>query len=261
MRFLILTFIFISSLFASEIINITYYNYSNQNKVVVLFSLDSPFKGKIEKINKDSYLITNVKTSSVETKQFKNIINNVVISPRDENSVVLKVSSNNKFSIKASVTKIGYGLKLTILSKVATTKEAPLTMPNVTTNNTNSFNMLNYMLVIGILIILIIVLLVIKKKGIQIPTKAAQYEYKVIFKRAIDTKNSLMMIEVMGVKYLLMVGTSNVLLNVIDGDSNNINNEMLNIEKHGFDNVLGDAMDNDNMKNSFIANASKIKEN
>jgi hypothetical protein len=257
MKLLSLILIFVSSLFSSEIINTTYYNYADEKRVVVLFSLDNPFEGKISKIDENSYLISEVKTVSVETKKFDNVIKSVVISPNDKNSVKLKVSSDDEFSVKASMTKVGYGLKLTIVSNnKSVVKKESLTMPNVEPKNSGEFDMLNYILVMSVLIILIIVLLIVKKKGIKVPMKHNEYDYKVIFKKPIDTKNSLMMIEVMGVKYLMMVGTSNVLLNVIDGKPNENVLEDLSNKQQDFDDILEiSKLDN------YKLNASKMKEN
>jgi len=259
MRLLLLISIFLSSLFSSEIINTTYYNYKDENKVVVLFSLDNPFNGKISKIDKNTYLISNVKTLSVETKKFHNVIESIIISPNDENSVKLKIFSNNDFSVKASMTKVGYGLKITILSKNKTTKSEPLTMPNITTAQNSSFSMFNYILVMSILVILIIILLIIKKKGIKVPMKNNEYNYKIIFKRAIDTKNSLMMIEVMGVKYLMIIGNSNVLLNVIDGQADENVLKDLSTQTESFEELLNKQA-NSTLLDSYKSNASKIKE-
>jgi flagellar biogenesis protein FliO len=255
MKYIILLFLFISTLISSEIINTTYYNYKNEKQIVVLFSLDEPFKGKISKLDSSTYLISEVKTLSVETKKFDNIISSVIISPKDDNNVKIKVSSKDNFNVSASMTKVGYGLKLTIASDnkpVETTEQ----LPNIVDNNANEFNMLNYILVMSILVILIIILIIIKKKGIKVPMKSNEYDYKVILKKPIDSKNSLMMIEVMGVKYLMMVGTSNVLLNVIDGKPNEEVLEDLSNKQQDFDDILEISK-----LDTYKLNASKMKEN
>ena len=215
MKLVLIITLFFNFLFSSEIINTTYYNYPNDKKVVVLFSLDEPFKGKIKKINEHSYLINGIHTKLVETKKFKSVINSLLISSDDDNSVKIEIYSKNRFKVNAAVTKIGYGLKFSIISlKPTTTNNTQIVELPASTGP----NLLSYFAVIFILIILIIILFIIKNKGIKMPMQMQKNgNVNVVFKKYIDTKNFITKIKVDDKEYLILMSENgNILLDSSD---------------------------------------------
>ncbi|RUM56769.1 MAG: hypothetical protein DSY40_01730, partial [Nautilia sp.] len=107
MRILLLFFLFVF-VNASNIINVTYFTLNN--KIDILFSFDTPFKGKIKYISPNSYEITQVSFNRMEHKKIKNL--DILITPIDENSIEIKFKYNKKLKINASITAKGYGLRI-----------------------------------------------------------------------------------------------------------------------------------------------------
>jgi len=246
-RFLIFL---VSFLYAGDVINISYF--PNDTKVDVLFSLDEPFKGKITQIDKNDYKIIGINIDRIEQKKFKQL--NIIISPLNKNEVELRLVSNIKLSIKASITAKGYGLRIRILG--FNKKHSTNTNINhTTTNNTDNFNIINYFIVIAILIILIIILLIVKKKTLQkLPASLQKDGYKLLYQKMIDPKNRLVLIEVFGKRYLLLLGEKNNIL--LDNFSTQNQEELKDISSQkSFEHLLDEKLDDD-----YIKKASELKD-
>jgi len=246
-RFIIILFFVVFS-FGSEVINISYF--PSNEKVDVLFSLDEPFKGNINKIGENDYKITQVSLNRIEQKKFKKL--NIIISPLNKTDIELKVVYDKDISIKASITAKGYGLRIRItgIKEIKQKLVLPTQQPSQ-----ESFNFVNYFIVIAILIILIIILFIVKKKTIQNLPKALQNDgYKVLYQKMIDPKNKLVLIEVFNKKYLLLLGANNNIL--LDNFSQQNQEELQEISSQSeFEGLLDKKINNE-----FIENASKLKE-
>ena len=249
-RFIIIL-LFIVTGYANNIINVSYF--PNNDKIDILFSLDTPFKGKVEKIENNDYKIDNVFINRIEQKKFKNGLN-LIISPLDKNSVEIKINYNLSLKIKASLTAKGYGLRIRIYGFKQQIQTVNM---NLQQTPAPDFNYINYIIMIFILIILIVVLFIVKKKMQQkLPTKLQKDGYKVLYQKMIDPKNRLLMIEIFEKRYLLLLGDKNNIL--LDKFSDN---EELNeiSSQNEFDGLLNNKM-KDDIKDTYLSNASKIRE-
>ena len=250
MKFLLMIFSFVL-VYANNVLNISYFPLDN--KVDILFSLDSPFKGKIVYLSKNNYKITNITLDRIEQKKFNNL--NIIISPLDNNNVNLKLIYNKELTIKPSITAKGYGLRIRILGlKIQT----PTTSSNLNINSmpqTESFNFTNYIIVIAILIFLILVLLYVKQKTLKKLPKSLQNDnYKLLYQKMIDPKNRIVMIELFNNRYLLLLGDKNNIL--LDKFSEQ--NELREISNQAdFDKLLEEKLNSNSL---FLKNASKLKE-
>ena len=250
-RFIIIL-LFIVSGYANNIINVSYF--PNNSKIDILFSLDTPFKGKVEKISNNDYKIDNIFINRIEQKKFKNGLN-LVISPLDKNSVEFKINYKSSLKIKASLTAKGYGLRIRIYGFTEQIKTPDLSTQPVQTGA--DFNYINYLILIFILIILIIILFIVKKKMQQkLPTKLQNDGYKILYQKMIDPKNRILMIELFNKRYLLLLGDKNNILLDKMFDEDKLEEVS---SQDGFNGLLENEMIKD-IEDTYVSNASKIRE-
>ena len=247
---LVLILFFVVFGYASKILNISYF--PSNEKVDILFSLDEPFKGKISLLQNNNYKISNISFNRIEQKKFNSNLN-VVISSLDKNSIEVKIISKYKVKIRPSVTSKGYGLRLRLTGFPKKEEKINFTQSNQPQTN---FNFVNYIIVIIILLILIVVLLIIKKKALQKLPKSLQNDnYNLLYQKHIDPKNRLVLIEVFGKRYLLLLGDKNNIL--LDDFSKNHQEELKDIStQNGFDSLLQEKLNED----EYIKKASELKE-
>ncbi|NPA55285.1 MAG: FliO/MopB family protein [Epsilonproteobacteria bacterium] len=239
--------------FASKIINISYF--PGNAKVDVLFSLDEPFRGKITQIRPNDYKITGVSIDRIEQKKINDNLT-LIISDLDLNSVEFRIITDNVVKLQASLTAKGYGLRLRVLG-VQIHNQALPNQALVTPQSKPMFNMMNYLAVIGILIVLIIILLILKKRNIQnLPKEFREDNYKVLYQRMIDPKNKIVLIEVFGRRYLLLLGDKNNIL--LDDFSKTHQEELMDISStKGFDKLLEQNLQ---AGDEFIQKATRLKD-
>jgi flagellar biogenesis protein FliO len=202
--------------------------------------LDSKYNGKVIKLDKGVYFFSNVNTTNSYTKEFKSeFLKKVLITPY-EDGVKLKIEANSKYTTSIALTPEGYGIRVRIkrvkpFSKIMSNKEL------------KQIDYATYILVIVILVLLGLLMILFKRK------RGTNYnlDLKIVFQRAIDPKNKIVLIEYQNRKYLVLVGTTNILLDIFD-------KEMISI-KGGFDEML---KLNDKMEEikRYIKNAEELKE-
>ena len=210
-RFIILLFFVVFS-YGNNIINISYF--PSDTKIDILFSLDNPFNGKIKRIQDNSYEIQDIFINRVEQKKFQNGLG-VNIASLTNNSVKIQLNYPTNLTIKASVTAKGYGLRLRILGFKTTNKiKNPLfNSQQMVKTEEDSFNMVNYFIMVSILIILTLILFIIKKKlKNNLPSHFQKDNYKMLYQKHIDPKNRIVMIEIFNKRYLLLLGDKNTIL-------------------------------------------------
>jgi len=232
-------------LYGSSVINVSYF--PNDKKVDILFSLDEPFKGKISKIEDNHYKIGGVFINRIEQKKINNL--NILISPLSKDEIELKLLYKTPLSIKAAITAKGYGLRLRVLGiKTKKMEYQPLSSKDV-----DSFNVVNYFIVISILVLLIVVLFIIKKRAIsKLPASLQKDGYKLLYQKMIDPKNRLVLIEVFGKRYLLLLGEKN---NVLLDNFPKQDEELKDISSSKFENLLDEKLQDD-----YIQKASRLKD-
>jgi len=231
-------------LFGANLIDVNFFQ--SKNKLDILFSLDSKFNGKVIKLSDNKYLIQNVISNREYEKIFNNFfINSIIISPQKK-GVELDIDSKKKYTVSIALTPDGYGLRVRIaLNKVVVNKLSP--MPK------ESFSFTRYFIVVGILIILAIILLFIKKRGFNAKLPALKSEMRVLSQKFIDAKNKVVLFEYQNKKYLMLIGNTNILLDVFDENFKVPKNEIEFDEMLKLNNKINDI-------EKYIKNADNIKE-
>ena len=237
MKNLILIFtLFFSTLNATNLL--TYNIYERSDRVDLMLSFDSPYEGKISKKrgqNITTLILDDLTYDKLIEKSIdSNIIQAITIEPnKDKTNIVLK--SKNKIAVIASKTVDGFGLRIRTkpiqgVSTLPTIKSKTTTGSKTTTLDTKPNEDLidaRYISVIIILSIMVIFMFWIKKRVAKTNTKIkdknswlfkntktplANVEVNVLHKKQIDNTNSVVLLEFEGKKYLVMTGSSNLLL-------------------------------------------------
>ena len=238
-------------LFGANLINVNFFD--GKNKLDVLFSLDDAFKGKVKKISKNSYLITNIKTDKVIQKEFNdNFVNSIIISPQKE-SVKIDITASKDYITSVALTPDGYGVRFRIKNKAATNSISKIENNEIKTMTANrsGLDMFSYVIGLVILFVLALFLWFIKRKAPPFPKLKG--DMKVLAQKPIDPKNKVILFEYQNRKYLMLIGNTNVLLDVFADDIPIPKNEVQ------FEEMLKLTKKYDTIE-KYIKNAEKLKE-
>lgn len=221
-------------LFGSKILS--YNVYERSNRVDVMLTFDTPFEGKLSQVTRNNQIILKLKGASIEAPKIKNIntsyLHKMTITPINSHTEIILQTANN-VSMSASKTSDAYGLRLRFIkgspvAKTAKKEASPATgLSSLPTKAANEFNN-SYYIVIAVLLIGIIIMLWLKKK-MGIPTAKGKQPWlfkggvkkegiSVRFQKPLDPKNRVVMLDYEGHSYLVVIGTSNVLLDKYNGD-------------------------------------------
>ncbi len=271
-KFLLLLFLPFS-LYASQILSYNVYERTDRADVMITF--DTPYTGQIKQSLSKSKIIIKLEDATIESPKIKKVsskyLHSLTITPiNNETLIVASVSPSTKLIV--SKTSDAYGLRLRFTSKAAI-KSSTASLPN--TSQSNSLSALptkkddnlsqSYYIVVTILIIGIAILFYIKKKMKPIPVKKqkpnnwlfkntqetaptanndtmTEQNISIGFQKAIDTHNSVVMLNFGKQSYLLLMGNSNILLDkFIDNKptSQKEFNEILQSRHEDLENFLG----------------------
>ncbi len=234
-------------LFGANLINVNFF--PQKNKIDVLFSLDGKFNGKVIQTQKNTFLITNITADKKVEKFFdKYFLQKLVILPA-ANGILVKVDSNVKYSTSVALTPDGYGLRFRIKSLNTVSQITKLD----NSNPQKGLDYFSYILSISVLLIIAITLFIFKRKMVKkLPT--TKLNVTILFQKPLDPKNRIALIEFNKRKYLVLIGNTNILLDVFDENMVNVKTQQ------EFDAVLEQNMEKlDNFK-QYIQNAEKLKE-
>ncbi len=223
--FLFIIFIQIN-IFATTLL--TYNTYDRDDRIDLMLSFDTPYSGKIYlKKEKDNFIITlnNINFNKIITKNINSkIVEEIKIMPIKRNIEVILKSKKN-IGIVASKTTDGFGLRIRakLLQVTKINNNTPLLHnKNFKTNlnmDTNNYGESRYYIVLIILAILVLILLFVKKKASNqtmgnwlFKGGAKNIDIKILYTKAIDSKNSVVVLEYQNRKYLILTGSSNQLL-------------------------------------------------
>ena len=230
--------------FGAGLINVNFFE--SPGKVDVLFSLDSKFQGKVKQINDTTYLITGISSDKVIQKEFnKGFVNSIIISPKNKD-LQIEILSNKKIKTSVALTPDGYGIRFRIENIHKPTDELKKIAPK-----TESFDTFSYITALSVLFILALILWFVKKKNAHLPI--LKENMKVLAQKPIDPKNKVVLFEYQNRKYLMLIGNTNVLLDVFADDIPVPKNEVQ------FDEMLKLSKKYDNIE-KYIQNAEKLKE-
>jgi len=231
MKLLSLLFLTLTSLFSANLL--TYNVYERSDRIDVMLSFDSPHEGSISQKNDASSITLSINDlhydKMVEKSINSAIIQELVIIP-DNNSLKVTLKSDKKISVIASKTVDGFGLRIRG-SIMQASAQAPTNTPVATTNpSTSSVEELldtRYLLVMGVLILLVGIMLWVRKRmnssvknastnggksWLFNPKTGVSKEVTLLHKRPLDNQNSVVLFEYGDIKYLVMTGNTNVLL-------------------------------------------------
>ena len=228
MRFYILFLVMVSQILATNLL--TYNLYVRSDRVDIMLSFDSPYDGQIFQEKNGNLIglkLNDLSFNKLIKKDINSkIVQNLTIEPnKDFLKIIIK--SDNQIGVIASKTTDGFGLRVRI---------KPINAPKRNSNtllskNSNkpiyaSQNQLDtrYITVIGVLLFLLIIMFWIKKRY-SVKTNSSNknswlfkksfensQEIKIVYKKQVDTNNSVILLEFENRRYLVMSGNSNLLL-------------------------------------------------
>ncbi len=221
-------------LFGAKILS--YNVYERSNRVDIMLTFDTPYEGKISKTVKNNTTVLKLQDASIEAPKIKNIttsyLHKMTITPINAHTEIILQTAPN-VTMNASKTSDAYGLRLRFTKGEATKKPSTATTAVnslTTTLPTKKADELNnsYYIVIAILLLGIIIMLWLKKK-MGVPTAKGKQPWlfkgaakkegvSIRFQKALDPKNRVVMLDYEGQSYLVVIGTSNVLLDKYNGD-------------------------------------------
>jgi hypothetical protein len=228
--------------FANSANLLTHNVYERTDRVDVMLSFDSPYEGKISQ--KKGANITTLNLSDltydrlIEKNINSNILQAITIQPnKDSLNVILK--SDNAIAVIASKTVDGFGLRIRTKPMMKKSQKQVVKTPvaqtetPISTKPSEDLIDERYIAVILLLSLMILFMFWVKKrvanKTNQVKTKNSWLfkdegknlpsgEVNVLHKKQIDNTNSVVLLEFENRKYLVMTGSSNVLLEKFSKD-------------------------------------------
>lgn len=234
-----LLFVLISAVTWLSASNLLTYNvYERSDRVDVMLSFDAPHEGGISQKSDATSITLTINDlgydKMIEKSINSNIIQELAIIPEKNNALKVVLKSDKKVSVVASKTVDGFGLRIrSSIMQAPTQSSAESTvataLPTTSSSSATDFIDTRYIIVIVILLVLLALMFWIKKRlGIQTikpaasngggkswlfnPKTGSQQEVNVLHKKQIDNQNSVVLFEYGTIKYLVMTGNSNVLL-------------------------------------------------
>lgn len=228
--------------------NILSYNiYDRSDRVDVMITFDTPYAGTIKQSTSSKNIIIKLEEAKIESAKSKKLSSNflqaITITPMAGYTQIV-ASVPPSVELQASKTSDAYGLRLRF--STATTQKQ--TTQN---QNTNPLTGLptkpeteipqSYYLVIAFLMFAIIILFVLKRKIAAQPQKGAEQnswlfknqkssslkssapissdkDVSIRFQKAIDSNNSVVMLDFGEQSYLVLMGANNILLDKFTDD-------------------------------------------
>lgn len=232
-RLILLLFALFSCLNASNLL--TYNVYERSDRVDVMLSFDAPHEGSILQ-KSDATSITLVISDLSYDKMIEKSINSAIIQelsivPEKNNALKIVLKSDKRISVVASKTVDGFGLRIrsSILQAPSQSANADTKASPLTTGSSSMGDLVDtrYIIVIVVLLLLVVFMLWIKRRlGVRSihpaansgkswlfnPKTGSNQEVTLLHKKPIDNQNSVVLFEYGNIKYLVMTGNSNVLL-------------------------------------------------
>ncbi len=181
----ILIFLISFSLYGSKILN--YNIYDRTDRVDIMVTFDTPFKGIIKQSKKHSKIVIKLYDTEIDSSKIKKLstklVRSISITPMFEyTQIVANVPSS--VSLIASKTPDAYGLRLRFIDKTLQqdrliTKESrlPTTLASLPTKSETTIST-NYYITIALLFLGIIILFIVKKKILKNDKKTNPWLFK-----------------------------------------------------------------------------------
>ena len=235
MRFILLFLSTILPIFASNLL--TYNIYERTDRVDIMLSFDAPYEGNIFQKREKNTTSLILNSLSYEQSVNKNI-NSKIVQELDRDAII----------VNASKTTDGFGLRIRVSPKNTASQVA--NMPQASAKIEPPTQALQsepepivdarYFIVLGVLLALLIFLFIFKKimvsksefsgfanakssepnstKSINWLLKNQNNDVNVIYEKPLDRVNKLMLLSYENRRYLVLVGSSNVMLDSFGED-------------------------------------------
>lgn len=223
-RYALLILLSLGSVFAAEIKS--YNVYERDSRIDLMLTFDAPFSGEIsqtQSANKVTLSLTQLSYAKQTQETLESsMLKEFYIIPTSSSSVKVELITLMELSITASKTIDGYGLRIRAkpIQNTPQAKAQSTTLADIGANAGFEIDT-NYYIVIAVLLILLIVLLFIKRSlnNTQAVNKKSWLfqnnsddAVKILYRKPIDAQNSVALIEFYDTGYLVLTGSSNVVL-------------------------------------------------
>ncbi|MBE0494905.1 MAG: hypothetical protein IBX45_00700 [Campylobacterales bacterium] len=223
MRVIVLFLCATFSLYASNLL--THNIYERSDRIDVMLSFDAPYEGRILQKKEGDMTILTLEdlyfNEFVERTINSSILQALTLEPV-ENSTAVLLKSNQDISVLASKTVDGFGLRIRARLSSTPVQAAPLVTTPLPSTQSQSIVDGRYMLVIGIMLFLLLVLFWVKRKVALASSKGkATWLFpqgsntealKVLYQKPLDAANKVVLLEFEKHQYLIVTGSSNLLL-------------------------------------------------
>lgn len=249
MRSLFLALVLAANMFAASLLSMSVNE--NQESVEINLSFDAPFEGYIEQNATETGTVLKISGVAIDSKKDLSLTQNPLISrvtmtKEGASSVKLEFTTKKEISFEALKNNDGYKLQLKVIPHIpAPTVDANTTQPQkqpaASTAKPQSEDDVSwrYIVVISFLTFLVAIAFYIKKRVVGRNTAAkggwllpsshkpegTTEEVQVISQSFLDPSNKLMLVEYNGIKYLLLVGNTNVVVDRYYSDDADLQND------------------------------------
>lgn len=257
MRFLLPLLLAPSLIFAAKILS--YNVYDRSDRVDIMLAFDTPYEGALRQSHQQNRIIVKLEDAAIDSPKVKKVgspfLGKLTITPIDGQTQLIATVPDS-VEMHASKTSDAFGLRLRFSKSAAAAPQAApaaaASLDALPMKPTGEFDG-SYTVVIAILIIGILILLWLKSrigKAPSAPTKGgwpfkrgggSKEDVNIRFQKALDQKNRVVMLDYAEESYLLVIGTSNVLLDKFEGNrpvSQGDFEEMLNRKHEELDHFL-----------------------
>lgn len=211
---------------------LTYNVYERSDRVDIMLSFDSPHEGSIGQKNDASSITLTISDLGYD-KLIEKSINSTIIQEMsivpDKNSIKVILKSDKKVSVVASKTVDGFGLRIRSSILQTPAQQNSIDQSSALPTQSSSPNIVDtrYIIVILVLLVLVGVMLWVKKRvgntqmnkqknngksWLFSPKTGLNQEVMLLHKKTLDNQNSVVLFEYGNIKYLVMTGNTNVLL-------------------------------------------------
>lgn len=259
MKLLFSIILTLSTLLASNILTYKLYDRSDNGRLDILLTFDTPYQGRITQKKVDAtttlLLYDALYSSTIKKTLNSDYLTSFSLTP-DSGRTALSLTMPEGVTFNVSQTVDSYGLRLrfekgagvvktqskpTALNKLKalTTKESFQTKTTTPTTKTEPLISKRYAIVLGILFAAVLLLFIIKKR-VEKGRKPGSWlfkdnphnleEFTILFQKPLDSNNKIVLMEFGNRQYLVIVGTTNLLLDTFS-DKESVN-------EAGFESIL-----------------------
>lgn len=207
-------------LFATKLLEYKIHN-EQKDSVNITLSFDSTYNGKIEEERNKEMLRLTLNGVSYAKEELKTInsslITKMLISPNPkENKTIIALEVKDDVRLNTQNINDNTGLMIRALDKQAPTGTLSFRQEPQKSNFGGKFDYTSYIIIVSILIVLLGILWWLSR-GMKDKSQAKQF--RVLFQRALDRQNKFVILEFDSKHYIMVVGSSNVLLDVVEKGS------------------------------------------